>query len=270
MLAVIVLGTIGLNAFDSAGTPGRSLLGAVAGSIAPEPCPEDMALVRASQGDFCIDRYEAATSDDCQYQDPQARKQSDENLLLRTCMAVSEKGRVPWRNIERSQAELACTRAGKRLPTNAEWYRAALGTPDKSGAWGPEDCNLASRDNVPAESGSRPLCQSVAGVFDMVGNVWEWIEETTNDGSLGETVLPPQGYITEIDERGVPRVTSDTAPDPAFFEDYFWNEPTGLRGMIRGGFWRSQTDGGQYTINAAIPPSFTGDAIGFRCARGTE
>lgn len=270
VVSIIVLGTIGLNAFDSAGTPGGSLLGAAFGALAPLPCPSDMALVRASSGDFCIDRYEASTSVDCPNQNPSSKRQTDDNLSLRTCAAVSEVGRVPWRNIARQQAELACTRAGKRLPTNTEWYRAALGTPDRSGDWGPEDCNLASRDSVPDETGSRPLCVSVSGAFDMVGNVWEWLEETVDEGTYAGDTLPAQGYIAEIDDAGLPTRTEDVTPDPSFFDDYFWLEPTGVRGMIRGGFWRSQTDGGQYALNVSVPPSFTGDAIGFRCAKAVE
>ncbi len=270
MLSVIVLGTIGLNAFDNTGAPGRSLLGAVSGALAPEPCPSDMVLVRASGGDFCIDRYEAAPGDDCPHQNPSSKRQTDDNLTLRSCGAVSEAGRLPWRNIARQQAELACTRSGKRLPTNSEWYRAALGTPDRAGTWGPEDCNLASRENSPSETGDRPLCVSVAGAFDMVGNVWEWLEETVDEGTYANEALPPQGYIAEIDAAGLPTRTEEAAPDAAYFDDYFWLEPTGVRGMIRGGFWRSQTDGGQYALNVSVPPSFTGDAIGFRCAKAIE
>lgn len=269
-MSVIVLGTIGLNAFDNADAPGRSLLGAAFGSLAPEPCPSDMVLVRASGGDFCIDRYEAAASADCPNQNPASKRQTDDNLSLRTCASVSEKDRVPWRNVTRQQAELACARSGKRLPTNNEWYRAALGTPDKNGAWGPEDCNLASRADEPSETGSRPLCVSVSGAFDMVGNVWEWLEETVDEGVYRDAPLPPQGYIADIDETGVPISTTEASPDPAFFDDYFWLEPGGVRGMIRGGFWRSQTDGGQYSLNVSVAPSFTGDAIGFRCARATD
>jgi formylglycine-generating enzyme required for sulfatase activity len=104
----------------------------------------------------------------------------------------------------------------------------------------------------------------------MVGNVWEWLEETVTEGAYENAPLPPQGYIADIDETGVPISTVEAVPDPAFFEDYFWLEPSGVRGMIRGGVWRSQTDGGQYALNVSVAPSFTGDAIGFRCARAVE
>ncbi len=270
LVSVIVLGTIGLNAFDSAGSPGRSLLGAALGSLAPEPCPSDMVIVRASGGDFCIDRYEASTSSECPNQNPSSKENTDDNLTLQSCEPVSLANRIPWRNISRQQAELACARVGKRLPTNNEWYRAALGTPDKNGAWGAEDCNVASRDNEPSGTGTRPLCVSVSGAFDMVGNVWERLEETVDAGMYDTTTLPPQGYITDIDTRGIPLSTDPSSPEDAFFDDYFWVEPTGVRGMIRGGYWRSQSDAGQYTVNVAITPSFTGEAIGFRCVKNTE
>lgn len=268
-LSVVGLTTLGINAFDNLDDPSKSLLGAAFVSISGSggACSEGMVFVGTSDGGFCIDMYEASASDDCPYADPQSKQQSDDNLSLTSCEAISKKDAPPWRNISRQQAELACARVQKRLPTSNEWYRAALGTPDAD-AWGREDCNL---DNVsasdPDKTGSREKCVSPAGTYDMIGNVWEWLQETVQNGAYQGTTLPENGYVKSITDGGVPVETNQDTPDPSFFNDYFWIERDGVRGIFRGGYWKSQSDGGQYSVNITVPPSFTGAAVGFRCVK---
>lgn len=71
---------------------------------------------------------------------------------------------------------------GKRLPTEAEWHRAAYAAPSGLvGAypWGdapfsPERGNAAFSRFAPEPVGARPLGASARGVLDLVGNGWEW------------------------------------------------------------------------------------------------
>jgi ergothioneine biosynthesis protein EgtB len=71
---------------------------------------------------------------------------------------------------------------GRRLPTEAEFHRAAFGTPrgpERSFPWGeaapaPEHGNFGGERDDPVPAGSRPEGASAWGVHELVGNGWEW------------------------------------------------------------------------------------------------
>lgn len=87
----------------------------------------------------------------------------------------------PINCVTRAQASTFCERAGKRLPTESEWERAAGGAKHWKYPWGvysptAEPCwsGQERRAGVTCESGSHPQDQTPDGVYDMAGNVSEW------------------------------------------------------------------------------------------------
>lgn len=99
----------------------------------------------------------------------------------------SDFGDYPVSNVDWTQARDFCAWEAKRLPTEAEWVKAARGDQDtRKYPWGDEDptCELANYwgrtsgcagDTVSV--GSHPAGASSYGVMDMAGNVREWVND---------------------------------------------------------------------------------------------
>jgi formylglycine-generating enzyme required for sulfatase activity len=260
-----VLTTLAIQASDKFTIPGSSLVAGVGGAGPKAHCASSMVYIPSSGGGFCIDSYEVSAGDHCLYANPSNQTETEANLSDPLCMPLASTARSPWVNIPEHEALQLCAKAGKRLPTNKEWYRAALGTPDLIDANGDSACALGHIGQSSADkTGANAKCISSYGVHDMVGNVWEWIDASVVDGKYDERMLPDEGYVAEVDVDGVPTRTA-TSSLAAYGDDYFYVNKTGVRGMIRGGFWSLKEKGGTFSINATIPTSFVGNAIGLRC-----
>jgi len=183
--------------------------------------------------------------------------------------ALAERGTHPMNCVDWESAESFCQEArGGHLPTEAQWELAARGSDGRIYPWGDEppapglvnacglECVLWGKKNpdpdgplaamyksddgypTTAPVGSFPRGRTVAGMEDMVGNVWEWVSDFNAPYTKGPRVADPKGPASGS-ERG-----------------------------IRGGAW----NGGDAswlrpTFRFSAPPTMTSHGIGFRCAK---
>jgi hypothetical protein len=177
--------------------------------------------------------------------------------------AVSIFGVIPARSANYFIGAAACRNSGKRLPSNAEWQAAALGTPDPGpreiNSQNPHPCNVGPNGQV-ALTGAHPKCRSDVGAVDMVGNVIEFVGDwgpLATTGTTWDVFLP--GFGNDVTNIG-------GSPNGSIY---------GLPGTtLRGGSFAPGSGGsgeqaGVYAIDQNGAPNSVGNATaaGFRCAR---
>jgi formylglycine-generating enzyme required for sulfatase activity len=179
-----------------------------------------MALVALPHGDVCVDKYEAAI-------EGHDYAESLDGIDAGAMRATPARGLRPQVNVSEFQAEAACRASSKRLCTLADWTAACRGPAKTIYPYGneydPTACNTGRSSPIRAVFGTQggraddprlakvpggseaggafPRCVSAYGVFDMHGNVAEWVSDSSRAGDdrfgmfLG-------GFFAESSENG--------------------------------------------------------------------
>ena len=212
--------------------------GFIMGSDHPDADPDETPARKVFLPAFYIDKYEVTNREYREFDPEHTYPEGRDDFPVTAVLKADAQAYASWK--------------GKRLPTSAEWEKAARGTDGRKYPWGNEfnpamanlrpywtnafgelewdDRNLRDAlDKVAV--GSFPQGVSPYGCEDMTGNVWEWVSDN----------YEVKSWLLDEDEE---RVT----------------------GIIRGGAYGYNIRHGRTTHQGFEPLNTTCNDVGFRCA----
>ena len=179
---------------------GEFLRGSPAGEGDPDERPQERVYLEP----FYINKYEVTTAQYAEFLRATGRRKP----LHWDRIDLSQHRNRPIVAVDWHDSVAYCEWAGKRLPTEAEWEKAARGTDGRTYPWGdeaptqeranygPYDSNWESNlyDVQLKDVGSYESGKSPYGIYDMAGNVREWVADWYEENYYAKSpVANPQG-----------------------------------------------------------------------------
>jgi formylglycine-generating enzyme required for sulfatase activity len=208
--------------------------------------PDERPVRQITLNAYYMDLYEVTTEEYTRFVKATGRKPPDIMVFFGDLSLITGP-RQPVVGVAWEDAAAYCRWAGKRLPTEAEWEKAAHGPVGMDWPWGPEFtkwyANVSGDEDgyrYTAPVGSFENGRSPYGLYDMAGNVSEWVADWYG---------------------------------PTYYDEGLWTDPTGpdsgdLR-VHRGGSWNEGVSDSRSMKRYAVFPYRRDATVGIRCAMDT-
>ena len=243
-------------------------------------CPEGFVFISGNgyfgTSSFCVMKYEAKNNG--------------------SGIPVSTESGTPWVSITFTAARSACESAGYHLITNREWMTMARAAESNPVNWNSGVMYRGNSNSASAMDGTNPLSGvnyrilKVGGseVWDLAGNVWEWVD-LMEDGSSISTgnSCGGSGWFSFYGNDGVAEcVWQNNYAKTSAVDKRFELGPTGDfnsadgvgriysststgRVLLRGGYWLHGAGAGVFTAHLSLGPTNSFSSVGFRCVMDT-
>lgn len=149
---------------------------------------------------FYIDRYEVTNKDYKKFTASTGRQAPDD---WAEGSYPADKGNHPVIYVSWRDADAYCRWAGKRLPREMEWEKAARGADGRIYPWGDKWDMRKSNNPLRGHEGTEPVGsfpagKSPYGLYDVSGNVWEWVDDDYLPHAGSDYVSPEFGSKYKI------------------------------------------------------------------------